>query len=405
MRILIIGSVWVEPNSSAAGSRMLQLIHAYQCKGWDVHFACAAGFSENAVDLSALGVKTQTISLNCSAFNVFVSGLQPDVVVFDRFMTEEQYAWRVAESCPNALRVLNTEDLHCLRYAREQALKEDTNWEDVILESDFTKREVAAIFRSDLCIMISDFEMQLLQDVFHVPNSLLHYCPFMLGEEGQGLPDFDARKDFLFIGNFKHKPNADAVMVLKKEVWPHLRKLQPTAQMHIFGAYPEQKHLQLSNPSEKFLVHGRAESATVAMQSARVLLAPLRFGAGLKGKLVEAMQNACPSVTTSVGAEGIGKPDDWPGFVENEFESFAQQASTLYSNKLLWSNCVTKGNRLINTSFRNKDYATELAQTILEAKKKMASKRKQNFVGQMLMHHSLQSTKYLSRFIEEKNKK
>ncbi len=405
MRILIIGSVWVEPKSSAAGSRMLQLINAFKGKDWDVHFACGASFSENAIDLTSVGVKTHAITLNSSTFNAFVGDLQPDVVVFDRFMTEEQYAWRVAECCPNALRVLNTEDLHCLRNAREEAVKNESDWQEIIKDSDMAKREVAAIFRSDLSLMISTFEMQLLQDMFHVPNSQLHYCPFILGNLPRNSAEFDSRTDFVFIGNFKHKPNADAVLVLKKQIWPTLRKLQPSAKLHIYGAYAEQKHLQLTNKNESFLVHGKAESVKEVFENARVLLAPLRFGAGLKGKLVEAMQYACPSVTTSIGAEGIGNEEYWPGYVTNNFSDFAEKANELYANKTRWTECSEKSERLLKANFMTENYAETLVKVIVNAKKDLLEQRKQNFVGSMLLHHSMQSTKYLSRFIEEKNKK
>jgi glycosyltransferase involved in cell wall biosynthesis len=405
MRILIIGSVWVEPTSSAAGSRMLQLIKSFTKQDWEVHFACGAKESEQAKDLTEFGVKTHAITLNSNSFDVFVKDLQPDVVVFDRYMIEEQYAWRVIEACPNALRILNTEDLHSLRYSREEALKKGHIWEDVILESDFAKREVAAIFRSDLTLMISDFEMELLQNLFHVPKKQLHYCPFILKNEEKKIKGFAARQDFAFIGNFKHKPNADAVMVLKKEVWPILRKLQPQAKLHVYGAYPEQKHMQLTNSKEGFLVHGRAESAQYVFESAKVLLAPLRFGAGLKGKLVEAMQGNCPSITTSIGAEGIAQETEWPGFVENNFADFAKKASELYSNEKLWESSVLKAKGILHNMFYTNDYGKDLIRAIGQAKENLLDLRKQNFIGQMLMHHSMQSTKFLSRYIEEKNKK
>jgi glycosyltransferase involved in cell wall biosynthesis len=405
MRILIIGSVWVEPKSSAAGSRMLQLIHAFKGKDWDVHFACGASFSENAIDLTSIGVKTHAITLNNSTFNAFAGNLQPDVVVFDRFMTEEQYAWRVAECCPDALRVLNTEDLHCLRHVREEAVKNESDWQEIIKDSDMAKREIAAIFRSDLTLMISSFEMQLLQDMFHVPKSQLHYCPFIIKEPIVKTLDFDECKDFVFIGNFKHKPNADAVMVLKKQIWPVLSKLRPEAKLHIYGAYADQKHLQLSNPVERFLVHGKAESAQDVFVLARVLLAPLRFGAGLKGKLIEAMQYSCPSVTTSIGAEGIGETGNWPGFVVDSMNEFSGSASVLYSNKALWNQSNAKGEKLLKMNFMNENHSVLLIETLISAKNKMKESRRQNFVGSMLLHHSMQSTKFLSRFIEEKNKK
>src|SRR5690606_5459984 len=123
-KLLIIGFVWPEPKSSAAGSRMMQLIEAYISFGYDVTFASACAKTETAFDLKTIGIQTENIQLNHSSFDDFVKQLQPDAVLFDRFMTEEQFGWRVAEQCPNALRILDTEDLHCLRKGRQQALKD-----------------------------------------------------------------------------------------------------------------------------------------------------------------------------------------------------------------------------------------------------------------------------------------
>ncbi len=100
--LLIIGYVWPEPNSSAAGSRMLQLIAFFQQQSYQVTFASPAQRTEHMVDLAELNVNSVDISLNCSSFDEFISELKPDVVMFDRFMMEEQFGWRVSEQCPEA---------------------------------------------------------------------------------------------------------------------------------------------------------------------------------------------------------------------------------------------------------------------------------------------------------------
>ena len=118
--VLIIGFVFPEPNSSAAGGRMVQLISIFKQHSFDVTFASPAMDSDFMVDLESLCVAKKTIALNCSSFDVFVKELNPSIVLFDRFMMEEQFGWRVAENCPDALRLLDTEDLHCLRLARQK---------------------------------------------------------------------------------------------------------------------------------------------------------------------------------------------------------------------------------------------------------------------------------------------
>ena len=222
-QLLIIGYVWPEPNSSAAGSRMMQLIAFFQQQNYQVTFASPAQLSEHMVDLSDLAIKVQSIALNCQSFDAFIADLQPSVVLFDRFMMEEQFGWRVIEQCPQALRILDSEDLFSLRHARHDAFKQGRALQDSdLLTSEMAKREVAAIFRCDLSLMISHVEIELLQRLFLVPANLLHYSPFMLTDAdlNQTNPEFSQRQNFISIGNFRHAPNWDAVLWLKQKIWP-----------------------------------------------------------------------------------------------------------------------------------------------------------------------------------------
>ena len=166
-QLLIIGYVWVEPKSSAAGSRMLQLIELFTKNGYKITFASPAQKNEKAIELSELGVEEVAIELNNTSFDDFISELNPNIVLFDRFMMEEQFGWRVAENCPNALRILDTEDLHFLRKTRHQQLKKGEVFStDALLNSTDAKREIAAILRCDLSLIISSYEMKLLKEVF-----------------------------------------------------------------------------------------------------------------------------------------------------------------------------------------------------------------------------------------------
>ena len=412
--LLIIGFVWPEPKSSAAGSRMLQLIEQFLKQDFEITFACAAKTSPNTYDLSQLGVKTQTILLNDASFDEFVTNLQPDVVLFDRFMVEEQYGWRVAEQCPKALRVLDTEDFHGLRKAREQALKAGVQVTIEHLQNDTTKREIASIYRCDLSLIISEAEIDILTQQFKIDQSLLFYLPFLLDsieeEKISNLPSFEERQHFITIGNFLHPPNYDAVLYLKQVIWPSIRKQLPKAELHIYGAYESQKVTQLHNNKEGFLIKGFAKDVNDVMQQAKVCLAPLRFGAGLKGKLVDAMQNGTPCVMSTIAAEGMF--DDRSslsevevnGFVEDRPEVFAQKAVELYTNADIWKAKERNGFKVLNQRFDKANFKDEFAQKIESLSKGLKSHRQNNFFGHRLEHQTLQSTKYLSKWIEEKNR-
>jgi len=236
--VLIIGTVWAEPNSSAAGSRMLQLIELFLAKNWTITFASTALKNEKSVDLSSFDIDEAAIELNNPSLDYFIKNLQPTIVVFDRFMTEEQFGWRVAENCPNALRILDTEDLHSLRKTRHEVLKKGNDFSlDNLLTSEIAKREIAAILRCDLSLIISSFEMKLLQKTFKIDKDILYYLPFLLdkivAETTNSWTSFEERNHFITVGNFLHKPNVDAVLQLKNNIWKSIRKELPTAEMHV----------------------------------------------------------------------------------------------------------------------------------------------------------------------------
>lgn len=403
--LLIIGFVWPEPNSSAAGGRMMQLISLFKEQGYQIIFASPALDSDFMVNLADFGVNKVTIELNDSSFDAFIRHLQPDIVLFDRFMMEEQFGWRVAENCPNAIRILDTEDLHCLRLARQKAFKENRIFQVVdLLEEAVAKREIASVLRSDLSLMVSEYEMELLQSIFRIEKSLLFYLPLLVDQFEISPLSFQQRQNFGFIGNFLHEPNWNAVQYLKETIWPLIRMQIPTAVLEIYGAYPSQKVFQLNNEKEGFLIRGRAENAKEVISNTRVLLAPLRFGAGIKGKLLEAMQYETPTITTSIGAESMHGTLDWNGFIEDDPQQFADAAVQLYQEESLWLQSQENGFAIVKQRYLKELFEVEFAKQVSFLKLNLKKHRQNNFLGQMLSHHTMQSTKYMSRWIEEKNK-
>lgn len=403
-RLLIIGFVLPEPKSSAAGNRMMQLIDLFQSNGYQITFASTAQNLEFSEDLSALEIQNVAIELNSESFDVFVKQLNPDIVLFDRFMVEEQFGWRVSENCPNALKVLDTEDLHCLRQARQLAVKENREFTSEDLFSDSAKREIASIFRCDLSLMVSEFEMELLQNQFKVAKDLLYYLP-IFAEKLDAIPDYENRNDFIFIGNFLHEPNWDCVKYLSETIWPVLHKKLPEAKLLIYGAYPSQKVLQLHKPKEHFYIMGRADDAFEVVKNAKVVLAPIRFGAGIKGKLLEAMQCGTPSVTSSIGAEAMAGNLDWNGFVKDNPNEFTEAVVQLYEEEKLWLECQKNGFEILDKRYEKELYEKNFIAEIDSLSNNLKEHRNNNFIGSILQHHLLSSTKYMSKWIEEKNRK
>nr|WP_321244115.1 glycosyltransferase [uncultured Psychroserpens sp.] len=405
-KLLIIGFVWPEPKSSAAGSRMMQLISFFQSQEYQITFASACAKSDNAFDLASIGVDKITIELNHSSFDDFILKLNPDITLFDRFMTEEQYGWRVTEHCPDALKILDTEDLHFLRRARQQAFKANVEVTPDALFNDTTKREIASIYRCDLSLIISSAEMNLLQNMFKLDSALLFYLPFLVEPISEAkkeeLPTFEERQHFISIGNFIHEPNYNALLYLKDTIWKGIRAQLPNAQLHNYGSYASQKVNQLHNEKEGFLIKGFAEDVNEVMQQSRVLLASIRFGAGLKGKLFDAMQNGTPFVSTLVGVEGI-VDDAKQAFVCDASNDFIQHSVKLYGETSIWRQQQRLGFEILEQQFSKSHFENEFKKRLLVLIADLKAHRQQNFTGQLLQHHTLQSTKYMSKWIEAKN--
>lgn len=406
--LLVIGHTLPEPATTAAGSRMMQLLAVFGAQEYAITFATTAGASEKAIALSDFGITVENIVLNDASFDTFIAELNPTIVLFDRFITEEQFGWRVSEHCPKALRVLDTEDLHFLRKARQLAVKENAPLKAANLHSETAIREIASIFRCDLSLIISEVEKELLEKTFEVPSRLLHYIPFLVTaiseEERKHLPSFNDRKNFVTVGNLLHAPNVDSVKQLKAHIWPQIRKQLPEAQLLVYGAYAPQQILELHNETEGFIIKGWAPDLSEVLKTARICLAPIRFGAGLKGKLLDAMRFGLPSVTTTMGSEGMCGDLSFPGYVEDNDEHFVAKAVQLYHDELRWNEFQQQGFSIIDNRFLKSSFSEACIERLEYLIQNMDSHRKANFVGKMLLHHSNQASKYMSKWIEAKNR-
>lgn len=405
MQVLYITKVWPEPNSTAAGWRSMQLIELLLNEGWKLHIASVATIGDYSVAFNNEQIGTSEIAVNDDNFNTLLESLKPEIVIYDRYVCEEQFGWRVSEVCSEALTIIDTQDLNGLREARY--LAHNANRE--VVHGDYTNdialRELASIQRCDLALIISAFEFQFAQEVYGIAKSKLSYFPFLFNANLKSLGLlFENRAHFYTIGNFHHAPNVDSVLFLKKEIWPLIRMELPKAQLHVYGAYQTEHIIQLHNEKEGFVVKGRTENANEVAQQYKACLAPLRFGAGLKGKLFEAMLNGTPSVTTNLGAEGMHGSLNWAGAIANDSKSFAQAAVEMYSNQELWKQHQDQGLKILNECFQATLFTSTLINTVKKKLNDLDAHRIHDTNQAAFNHQSLKSTMYLSKWIMEKNK-
>jgi len=425
MHVLFVGFVWPEPTSSAAGQNILSYMNTCLAIQYNVSFCSAADLTERSHNLTNLGINTFKTALNCNSFNQQIINIKPDIVVFDRYLSFEQFAWRVKESCPNAMLVLDAEDLHCLREARHKLIKQKQSAQALFMQSDnilkqenlpllyndIALRELACIYQSDLTLLLSTFEHDVLVRYFNVPANQLSHIPFILPHTNEiNAPyrrSFEQKQNFVFIGNFRHAPNYHAVKILREQCWPKIHNLLkgqfPSVKCEVYGAYMSPKAKQLENKKIGFVMHGYAKSQFEAVSSARVMLAPISFGAGVKGKLLDAMQSHTPSITTPIGCEGITQKS-WPGEIVSTVDDFVNAAVSFYTQQPKWENANEQAKQILDTQYDSHVNAEVLSKCLQDKYARFMLDRTTNFNQKLLGHHQFQTSKYMSQWIEAKNK-
>lgn len=381
---------------------MMQLIELFREMDYHITFGSTASASEYSDSLETIGIEKISIQLNDSSFETQLAKISPNVVLFDRFMSEEQFGWRVRETCPHTMTILDTEDLHFLRKAREEAILKN---KEIDLYTLLTQRELASILRCDLSLIISEVEYQLLVDTFHLRKSQLYYLPIYFSEvrKKQKL-NFEERTHFVSLGNFLHNPNNDAVQWLKKSLWPSIRKQLPAVELHAYGAYNSSEIKSLHDPTNGFHIKGWASNKEQVITQSKVLLAPLRFGAGLKGKVLDAMYLGTPVLTSLIGMEGIDGSLPYDGVCTLNEKDICDKAIEMYTNESIWNRIRFQGRTIIETRFLKRQFEIDFKEKINQIRTRLEKHRLDHFMGQILHHESVQSKKFMSKWIELKNK-
>lgn len=241
---------------------------------------------------------------------------------------------------------------HDLQHVKSLKEYEITNNEEHLRNHKKFKEIETAIFNTvDIIYPFSTYEAPLIQSI--VPNKVVRAMPvYFFGDNYKTMSKFADRKNILFVGGFGHPPNVDAVLWFTSTILPIIWRSAPEIRFIIVGSNPPQEIQSLAN--DKIIVTGFVtdEELVSHYNQCRVAVLPLRVGAGVKGKLLEALYYMLPTVTTPVATEGV------PGietcsFIAAEEESFAYGVLRLYNEEQVWTDFSNKGARLI------RDYYSE----------------------------------------------
>ena len=273
--------------------------------------------------------------------------------------------------------------------------------------SELLRRELASIYRCDLSLLCSQTEREILERDYGVPASKLGLASFWYPPPAKDRwAGHRGRVNFCTIGTYRHPPNADAVRWLAEEVWPRIREKEPEAQMDCYGSYLDKETSRLSDVGSMFHVKGPMKQLST-LGKYRILLAPLRFGAGIKGKILDAWMHGLPVVTTPVGSEGLeASGATWGGLCSaTTAEELAHDAVELYRNTALWEQAQEAGFEAMGRMFDLATNARHLDDLLAGAIEAREERRATDYVGSLLWHHTARSTEYFSRWIELKNER
>lgn len=466
---------WPYFCASAAGVRSWSVLHAMRAAFGRVHVASAAAEREATVSLRAAGLTATR--LPTQDFSAHPTLASPRAALFDRFYVEEMYSWRVDRA---ALRVLDTQDLHHVRAYRQRLVEEheassaDAMRENCPVDDDTLCRELAACHRSDVVLAVSaaealrllalgiPFHKVVLAPFFYPPRSPAEtpWTASMAGEPAARAPAprpaFADRSGYVYIGNFRHPPNLDGLRLLLGHVWPAIRARHaahrpdaPLPELDVHGAYAGTipRRLAAEYGAEGVRFRGFAPCQFRALAARRVQLAPLRFGAGIKGKVADGWHAGTPCITTPVGAEGMdgqevqarrdlarrvaaaaaatagdtnggeahqkaGEADGtgdgglWPfgGDVVDavDVDGAADAAFALHEDPGRWNAAQAAGDRLLARLFDARAHEPQLAAALRAASLHAPAHRGRDATQAVLWHASLRYTEIHGRLVERR---
>lgn len=366
-RILVADYRIPRPDVSAGERATVGILQDLCDLGYQVTFIPAdmrpSGRYEE--DLRRLGVQVITQQSGHGGVGDFVEkfGRQFGIFYLIRVDVAEVVLPAARKVAPAAQIIFHAPDLYFLREKREAEFRGDQQSHRRAAET--YHREIAMMSASDHVVLISPAEVPVLRRA--LPNTPISVFPGLYAPVVDDPRGFQARRHVFFLGGFAHTPNVDAVRWFATEIWPHVHGAMPDVEFHIVGAEAPPSVVELGQlPGVK--VVGFVPDLTPVLETYRVGVAPLLFGAGIKGKVATTMGAGIPCVCTPIAAEGMGLEPGVHSLIEVEPRRFAEAVVTLYKEEALWSRLSTRGRALIADRFGTSANRASLFATLNDAR-------------------------------------
>lgn len=358
-RALVIDATTPQTDKDAGSVTCLELMRALQSADYKVTFAAEDNLlylPDATARLQAMGIEAVYCPYVASIQEFLQSrGHEFDFVLIFRYAIAAKHLPAVRAHCPGAKVVLHNSDLHFLREERHADLTKDPRI--AALAAETRARELEVISSVDATIVHSTFEVDVLAQL--LPDAKVFLFPWILDPAGRTAP-FAARCDIAFLGGYRHTPNVDAVKYFAERIWPLIHAERPDIRFIVAGSECPDEILQL-NGRNNIAVVGYVDDLKDFFGRIRLTVAPIRYGAGMKGKVAMSLAHGVPTVVTSCAAEGMLLMDENCVLLRDEEHAFAQAVIALYDDEKRWTRMSDNA-----LAFVENTYGTRLARQRIE---------------------------------------
>jgi len=355
--VLVIDDSVPAPDRDSGSVRLIAVLGILRALGCKLTFvARGIEFGGPYVqELKAMGVE---VLCQPDVWNVrqvlAARGPEFDLVWACRYRSAQEIVTAVRRCAPQALFVLDTVDVHFLRETREAKITGDSA---VRRQSAVTREvELAMVRDTDVTLVVSESERSAL--LAEVPDADVRVVSNVQPTVASA-PAFSERRDILFVGAFGHSPNVDAISWFATEVWPHVRRRMPDARTFVIGSDMPESVRKLAGHGMEAV--GHVPDLEPYLRRCRLSIAPLRFGAGVKGKISAAQAAGLPVVATSIAVEGMNLESGRDVVVADTAEAFADAILRLHEDEMLWARVASGGRENVARHF-----SAEVARSVLE---------------------------------------
>ncbi|MEO9090418.1 MAG: glycosyltransferase [Rhodanobacter sp.] len=359
-RVLVVDAMTPEPTRDSGSVRMCAIVAMLDRQGWSTALLPDDGHA-SAREIAMLG------TLGCETLCrpavpdlprwLARHGRELHAVILSRYTVAGQYLELVRRHAPQARLIFDTVDLHFLRESRAAKLASSAS---LAHQAELSRRsELALIQHADVTFVVSPHEKALLADL--TPQARVEVLSNIHEVHGARQPH-TSRRDMVFIGGHGHPPNSDAMQWMAQDILPRLREAMPDIQLHVLGDVPDARQRELAVPGLQF--HGRVPELAPWLDACLASLAPLRFGAGVKGKINTAMSYGVPVIATTLAIEGMQLNDGVDVLVADDAAAFVRAVQRLQADDTLWTRLSANGLENVRRHFSPAAAAAVLHQVL-----------------------------------------